>query len=79
MKATLNLRFDKSTIEAAKKYASERQTSISEMVETYLKKLVARDKKKKFVSDDLIGVLKQYKDYADEDIKELYLKGKHNA
>lgn len=79
MKTTLNLRFDKSTIEAAKKYALKRQTSVSEIVEIYLKKLVAGDKKKKFVSDDLIGILKQYRDHSDEETKELYLRGKHNA
>jgi len=49
------------------------------IIDTYLKKLVARDRKKKFVSDDLIGVIRQYKDYADEDIKVLYLKGWHNT
>lgn len=79
MKTTLNLRFDKSTIEAAKKYASKRHTSLSEIVEGYLKKLVAQDKKQEFVSDELIGILKKYKGHSDEEIKELYLKGKHHA
>lgn len=79
MKATLNLRFDKSTIEATKKYALKQQTSVSEIVETYLKKLTAQNKKKKFVSDNLIGIIKQYKDYTDEAIRELYVRGKHHA
>lgn len=79
MKATLNLRFDKSTIEAAKKYAQVQGTSVSEIVESYLKKITVGTKKKKFVSDNLIGILKQYKDYTDEEIKEIYLTGKHNA
>ena len=79
MKATLNLRFDKSVIEAAKKYASEKQTSISEIVETHLKTLMARDKKTKFVSDDLVGILKQYKEYSDEELKEIYIGAKHHA
>jgi hypothetical protein len=79
MKATLNLRFDKSTIEAAKEYALKKQTSVSEIVETYLKRITARRQKKKFASDSLIGILKQHKKLTDEEIKELYLKGKHDA
>lgn len=78
MKATLNLRFEKSTIEAAKEYALKQRTSVSVIVEDYLKKLTAKDKKKKFVSDNLIGILKQYKDFTDEEIRELYLRGKHH-
>lgn len=79
MKATLNLRFDKSTIDAAKEYALKKQTSVSEIVETYLKKLTSRRQKKAFASDSLIGILKKHKDLTDEEIKELYLKGKHHA
>ncbi|MBS1746536.1 MAG: hypothetical protein JST21_10245 [Bacteroidetes bacterium] len=79
MKTTLNLRFDKDIIDAAKKYAAARQTSISEIVETYLQKLTTQNKKKKFASDDLIGTLKKYKSMKDEEIKSLYMKGKHNA
>ncbi|MEO6814031.1 MAG: DUF6364 family protein [Ginsengibacter sp.] len=79
MKATLNLRFEKSTIEAAKKYALMQGTSVSEIVESYLKKVAGHAKKKKFVSDNLIGILKEYKDYTDEEIKEIYLTGKHDA
>lgn len=79
MKVTLNLRFDKSTIEAAKKYALKEQTSVSEIVETYLKKLTARQQKKKFMSDSLIGILKQHKNLTDEEIKTIYMQGKHNA
>jgi hypothetical protein len=79
MKATLNLRFDKSVIETAKEYALKEQTSVSEIVETYLKKLIARDKKKKYASDKLVGILKQYKNLTDEEIKMLYLKGKRHA
>jgi len=79
MKTTLNLRFDKKTIESAKEYALKKQTSVSEIVETYLKKLTSRRQKKDFISDSLIGILKKYKNLTDEEIKELYLKGKHNA
>ena len=35
MKATLNLRFDKATIEAAKEHAQKHGTSVSEIVESY--------------------------------------------
>ncbi|MEO9020912.1 MAG: DUF6364 family protein [Ginsengibacter sp.] len=79
MKATLNLRFEKSTIEAAKKYALMQGTSLSEIVESYLKKITGQAKKKKFVSDNLIGIIKEYKDYTNEEIREMYLTGKHNA
>lgn len=79
MKATLNLRFDKNTIEAAKEYARKEGTSVSEIVESYLKKLIHREKKKTFVSDRLIGILKEYRDSTDEEIRELYIKGKHDA
>jgi len=79
MKATLNLRFDKSTIEAAKKYALMQGTSVSEIVESYLKKVTGQVKKEKFVSDNLVGIIKQYKDYTDEEIKEIYFTGKHDA
>lgn len=79
MKATLNLRFDKSTIEAAKENAQKQGTSVSAMVESYLKKLSRPVKKKRFVSDGLIGILKEYEDYSDEELEELYLKGKHDA
>jgi ribosome recycling factor len=66
-------------IETAKEYASKKQTSVSEIVETYLKKLVARDKEKEYASDKLVGILKSYKNLTDEEVKTLYLKGKHDA
>ncbi|MCH5596954.1 DUF6364 family protein [Niabella ginsengisoli] len=79
MKATLNLRFDRETIEAAKEYALKEKTSVSEIVETYLKKLTAKSSKKKFQSDNLIGILKQYKNLSNDEMRDLYMKGKHNA
>ncbi|MFT4062475.1 MAG: DUF6364 family protein [Edaphocola sp.] len=79
MKATLNLRFDKQTINEAKEYARKEQTSVSEIVETYLKKLTARTQKKKFASDTLIGILKEYQNCTDEELRTLYAKGKHGA
>ncbi len=79
MKATLNLRFDKQTIEAAKEYARKEKTSVSEIVEAYLKKITSRKHKAKFASDDLIGILKDHQNYTDEELKTLYLKGKHDA
>ncbi len=79
MKGTLNLRFDKATIEAAKVYAARENTSISEIVETYLKKLVAINEKKEYQSDNLIGILKKYKEMSDEEIRSIYLKEKHHA
>jgi antitoxin component of RelBE/YafQ-DinJ toxin-antitoxin module len=79
MKATLNLRLDKSTIEAAKEYALKEGTSISKMVETYLNQLIASSKNKRYASDKLVGILKQHKNLTDKEIKTLYLKDKHHA
>ncbi len=45
MKTTLNLRLDKEIIEDAKKYDSKSQWSLSEIVETYLKKLKQENRK----------------------------------
>lgn len=74
MKTTIKLRLDRTTIEAAKEYALRKETSVSEIVETYLKKLISHSQKSKFSSDSLIGILKKYKNLTDEEIKELYLK-----
>ena len=45
----------------------------------YLQSCIQTGQKMEFVSDSLIGILKQHQNLTDEGIKELYLKGKHNA
>jgi hypothetical protein len=45
MKTKLTLRLDEEVIKKAKKYAQSHHTSISELLENYLKLLVSRDKK----------------------------------
>ena len=47
MKKKLTLRLDEKVIEKAKHYAEEHNTSISQLLENYLKLLVQRDKKHK--------------------------------
>lgn len=79
MKVAVNLRFEKDIIEAAKRYALERHTSVSEIVESYLKKITTQEQKTDFVSDGLVGILKEYRDHTDDELKALYLKGKHGA
>jgi hypothetical protein len=75
----LNLRVEKTTIEAAQEYAENHGTSVSEIVESFLKKLASRVNKKKFVSGNLIGILKEYEGYTHKQLRELYLKGKRDG
>ncbi len=79
MKTTINLRFEKSTIEAAKKYALKKNTSVSAIVEAYLKRITSNRSKKEFASDKLIGIIKQKRKLTDDELRERYLKGKHDA
>lgn len=44
MKTKLTLRIDEEVIRKAKRYAKENNTSISQLLENYLKLLVSRDK-----------------------------------
>ena len=45
MKNKLTLRLDEEVIKKAKRYAKENNTSISKLLENYLKLLISRDKK----------------------------------
>lgn len=47
MKARINLTVEKEVLKKAKYYAEEHHTSVSEMVETYLKKVTQEAKKEK--------------------------------
>jgi hypothetical protein len=51
MKTKLTLSLNKSVIEKARKYAKKGDTSISELVENYLKLLVARDEDSSTVAE----------------------------
>lgn len=61
MKAKLTLKIDKSTIEKAKKYAREKDTSLSKMIENYLQALTNKQEDDDEVSPlvkSLTGVIK---------------------
>ncbi|MDQ3021816.1 MAG: DUF6364 family protein [Bacteroidota bacterium] len=66
MNTKLTLNINKRTIERAKKLASERKTSLSKMVENYLK-LISNDKTEDIKITPLVksiaGVIKLPKDY----------------
>ena len=49
MKAKLNLTIDPEVLEMAKQYASDHDTSFSNLVENYFESLVSMDKKESFV------------------------------
>ncbi len=57
-KLTLSLKAE--VIESAKRYASKRKTSVSALVENYFIQLTSQ-KKKKYVADELAGILDEKK------------------
>ncbi|WP_090392409.1 DUF6364 family protein [Niabella drilacis] len=66
MKAALNLRFDKDTIEAAKEYAKRRYISLSQIVESYLKKLLCKSGRKEPAPDRWTGIPGRHKGLSDD-------------
>jgi hypothetical protein len=58
MTTKLTLTIDAKVIEDAKKYCGERNISLSELIEDYLKDIDKSDKNpKKYLVDDMIGVI----------------------
>ncbi|MFH0893753.1 MAG: DUF6364 family protein [Bacteroidota bacterium] len=60
MNSKLTLKLDQETIESAKKYAQEENTSLSKMIENYLKLLTRKTKEKTEISplvESLSGVI----------------------
>ena len=49
MDTKLTLKLDKKIIESAKEYAAEQKVSVSSIVESYFKTLIAKEKKKESV------------------------------
>lgn len=78
MKETINLRFDKEVVDAAKNYAKRNKTSVSKLVEDYFRQLIS-SRKDQYLSEQLEGCLKQYKNFSDEQIYKEYLKGKFDV
>ena len=80
MATKLTLSMDSKVIKAAKKYADKTGTSISKMVEGYLKKITLEDHKKRQTKNSLAlkGILgKVPKDFDFEEERFKYLMEKH--
>lgn len=79
MKARLNLTIDQHLLEMIKSYAASKQTSVSELVESYFKTIVKPDRKSNIL--DLIDSLPKPTIAPDLDLKKEYYeaKGEHNG
>lgn len=80
MDTKLTLKINKSTIDRAKRYAKERETSLSKMIENYLQALTNKQEKDDAVSplvESISGVIKpldsnykkEYTDYLSDKYK----------
>jgi hypothetical protein len=78
MDAKLTLKLDPDAIMRAKSYAAKHGTSLSALVEHYFDTLTAK-KKKKYLSEELAGCVKNMQNLSDEEIRQMYLKDKHGA
>lgn len=67
MTTKLTLTMDKSVIEKAKKYAKEKESSLSNIIENYLKAITEKEKDKGIVVTPLVkslmGSFKAHKDF----------------
>ncbi len=71
MKKRINLTVEEEVLEKAKDYAEEHNTSVSEMVEVYLKKVTAKIPKSNNLMDT-IRALKIKGNYKSRDLKKEY-------
>jgi hypothetical protein len=74
MKARLNLTIDEALLSSIKTYASNNQTSVSELVENYFKQIARPAKRKNIV--DLVEKLERPHIDGGADLKELYYEDK---
>jgi hypothetical protein len=74
MKARLNLTIDQQLLEVIKSYAASKQTSVSELVETYFKTIVKPNQKYNIL--DLIESLPKPTIAPDLDLKKAYYEAK---
>lgn len=72
MKARLNITIDNAVLEDAKAYATKQNRSVSDLVETYFKKITKPAKRKSIL--DLVEKLEKPDIPQDADLKELYYK-----
>jgi len=87
MKAKLTLLLDKGTIEEAKEYAAENDTSLSRMFEQFIQATLDKVSRKKPVRrkkshpdvQRLIGIIKLPKDFDYKKAREEYLTEKYNG
>ena len=70
MKSRLNLTIEESLITSTKQYAEKHHTSISELVEGYLKEIIRPVKRKNFT--DLVKELGEHHIDPKADLKDLY-------
>ena len=70
MKTRLNLTIDDALLDNIKAYASNKQTSVSELVENYFKAITKPAKRKNIIN--LVEKLEKPKIDAKTDLKELY-------
>ena len=72
MKTRLNLTIDESILTTVKNYAESKNTSISELVENFFKKLTKPSKQKNII--DLVEKLEKPEIAVSIDLKELFYK-----
>ena len=70
MKTRLNLTIDDALLDNIKTYASNKQTSVSELVENYFKRITKPAKRKNIIS--MVEKLEKPKIDTKGDLKELY-------
>jgi hypothetical protein len=74
MKTRLNLTIDDALLDNIKAYASNKQTSVSELVENYFKTITKPAKRKNIIN--LVEKLEKPKIDSKADLKELYYQDK---
>jgi hypothetical protein len=70
MKNRLNITVDEDLLRRAKRYAAQRQTSLSQLIEAYLESLTRKPAKENIVT--LVEKLKKPKISAETDLKKQY-------
>jgi hypothetical protein len=76
MKARINLTVEEEVLKKAKYYAEEHNTSVSEMVETYLKKITQKANKEKPYFLNVLENFKPKEDYNNRDLTKEYYEAK---
>ncbi len=72
MKSRLNLTIENSLLEDVKSYAAKNKRSVSDLVESYFKKVTRPSKRKSII--DLVEKLEKPKINDNADLKDLYYK-----